>query len=86
MLLPRQLTFFPPGQEGLNPTIMNPPQVLVRTCLTKLIYTQEKEISVSGQAEGISPFSTSSQVPLWIQNYPSPQKASLKYSAAKCSF
>lgn len=74
MLLPRQLTFFPSAQEGLNPTIMNPPQVLVRTCLTKLIYTQEKEIFVSGEAEGISPFSTSSHVPLWIQNYPSPQK------------
>lgn len=37
------INLFPPAQEGLNPIIMNPPQVLVKTCLTTHIYTQEKK-------------------------------------------
>lgn len=76
MPLSRQLTFFLLPQDGLEPVIMNPPQVLVRTCPTIHICTQEKEAYLSGQSEGISPFSTSPQMLLWgsIQNYPSSSK------------
>lgn len=35
---------------------MNPPQVLVKTCLTTHLYTQEKDFFSSEQAEGISVF------------------------------
>lgn len=37
----------PPAQEGLNPILMNPPQVLVKTCLTTHLYTQEKDFFFS---------------------------------------
>ena len=52
----QEINLFPPAQEGLKPIIMNPPQVLVRTCLTTHIYTQEKATFLSGEAEGISLF------------------------------
>lgn len=55
---PQAINHLPPAQEGLNPILMNPPQVLVKTCLTTHLYTQEKDFFFfSGQTEGISLFS-----------------------------
>lgn len=56
---PQAINLFSPAQEGLKPITMNPPRVLVRTCLTTHIYTHAKEAYLSGQSEGISPFPTS---------------------------
>lgn len=80
------INLFPPAQEGLNPIIMNPPQVLVKTCLTTHIYTQEKRSFFSQDRQKVFLFSTSSHMSLWIQNYPSPPKPFQKYSAAMSNF